>query len=263
MSQTAIIFINALKSISRVVPLYSRRKEEIIFPGWQDRKGEWSPDFEIQAKPNPRSPPKFNHVQVLPGGWWLRVWRVWKVSILNSGCTSLLESVPSLCLSHYYQGDNTGNPYKHRNLRERAFPAHCLALQLDPSAQPLRIISGWVVVGAPREGALEQSKFILCYLLTQRASLHIHMGTKSHVSFTVSSSCARHCSKYLIWTLSLNPSYKLMSEVVFLSYYTDENTEGLNNLPRITQPTSSNLGFMSGSLIPVTVHITPTCKTNC
>lgn len=128
--------------------LYSRRKEEIIFPGWQDRRGEWSPDSETQAKPNPRSPPKFNHVQVLPGGWWLRVWRAWKVSILNSGCTSLLESVPSLCLSHYYQVDNTWNPCKDRNLRGRAFPAHHLARQLDPSAQPLRIISGWVVVGA-------------------------------------------------------------------------------------------------------------------
>lgn len=70
----------------------------------------------------------------------------------------------------------------------------------------------------------------------------------------MSSSCARHCSKYLIWTLSLNPSYNLMRDVVFLSHYTDENTEGLNNLPRVTQPTSSNLGFMSGSLIPVTLH---------
>lgn len=117
--------------------------------------------------------------------------------------------------------------------------------------------------GSPREGALEQSKFILCYLLTQRASLHIHMGTKYHVSFTVSSSCARHCSKNLIWTLSLNLSYNLMREVVFLSHYTDENTEGLNNLPKVTQPTSGNLGFMSGSLIPVTLHTAPTCKTNC
>lgn len=55
-----------------------------------------------------------------------------------------------------------------------------------------------------------------------------------HVSFTVSTPCARHYSEYLTWILSLNPHNNPMREVIFLSHPTDDNTEVLNISPKVT-----------------------------
>ena len=51
-----------------------------------------------------------------------------------------------------------------------------------------------------------------------------------------------------------------MREAVFLSHYTDENTEGLNNLLKVTWPVSSSLGLLPGSLILVTLHTAPPAR---
>lgn len=66
--------------------------------------------------------------------------------------------------------------------------------------------------------------------------------------------CARHRSEHLTWTLSLHPHNNPLRDVTFLSYYPDENTEGLNNLP--------DMASKSGGPILVTLHTTPTCWSN-
>lgn len=67
--------------------------------------------------------------------------------------------------------------------------------------------------------------------------------------------CAKHRSEHLTWILSLDPHNNPLRDVTFSSYYSDENTGGLNNLP--------DMASKSGGPTLVTPHTTPTCKTNC
>lgn len=83
------------------------------------------------------------------------------------------------------------------------------------------------------------------------------------MSFAESLPRARHCSKYLTWIFLLNPPNNPRRKVIFLSQYTEKNTEGLTNVLKVTWPISRSPGFISGSLILVTLHTVPTIKTNC